>query len=698
MGRSRTRRTGVIALLLLLGSTVAALVLYRRYHLSNGATLVGLVGGVTGLTGLWLTWAAFKADREEAAAGNLTLPAIADQLAIAVRRQWEDEAALRRLNDPYPLPVRWAPASSTLVDDWGSLVRLATSGAGWPPAAQPVAWATGPGGLGGGDAELVGLFDQVPTGRLVVLGEPGAGKTILIVRLVLGLLAEGRRASGGPVPVLVTLASWNPREQTLYQWLEQRLAADYPGLAEPAPGGIGGSRARALLDAGLILPVLDGLDEIPDPVRGATIARINDALRPGQRVVLSSRTVDYQQAISPPGRPEIRLTGATGIELRPLDVAVVADYLRGSAGGPAGVARWDPLLAAWPPPVAQALTTPLMASLARTIYNPRPGEPPLAAGTPVELLDPTRFPTSTAVAEHLFDAFIAAAYRPHPDRAQRCPWPAADAERWLIFLARHLEHLGTPDLAWWQLSHAQPPWQRRLLTMLVAWLVAGLAFGLVFGLVFGLINGLIYGFAAGLAVGLAGRLTGGVQPPRRAIRWRAPSVARLTGGLVLTFVLTFVLTVVLPTVLLGVIVIVLPFVLPFVLVFVITGVPADLAEAASSASILRLDRAAFRSLVIVIGLVVGLAVGLPFGLAGGLGVGLGFGLAVGLAGGLAVGLGQTAWGAFVLTRVWLAARGRIPFDLMAFLADAHEKRGVLRQVGAVYQFRHIELQRRLATR
>jgi len=34
---------------------------------------------------------------------------------------------------------------------------------------------------------------------------------------------------------------------------------------------------------------------------------------------------------------------------------------------------------------------------------------------------------------------------------------------------------------------------------------------------------------------------------------------------------------------------------------------------------------------------------------------------------------------------------------MAFLADAHQ-RGVLRQAGAVYQFRHIELQHRLATR
>jgi len=48
---------------------------------------------------------------------------------------------------------------------------------------------------------------------------------------------------------------------------------------------------------------------------------------------------------------------------------------------------------------------------------------------------------------------------------------------------------------------------------------------------------------------------------------------------------------------------------------------------------------------------------------------------------------------FFTARTWLALRGRLPRQLMTFLADAHAHRGVLRQVGAVYQFRHIELQR-----
>jgi hypothetical protein len=62
-----------------------------------------------------------------------------------------------------------------------------------------------------------------------------------------------------------------------------------------------------------------------------------------------------------------------------------------------------------------------------------------------------------------------------------------------------------------------------------------------------------------------------------------------------------------------------------------------------------------------------------------------------------VGVDKTRWTSYVLARGWLAFRRQLPLPLMAFLADAHQ-RGVLRQAGATYQFRHLELQRRLATR
>lgn len=58
---------------------------------------------------------------------------------------------------------------------------------------------------------------------------------------------------------------------------------------------------------------------------------------------------------------------------------------------------------------------------------------------------------------------------------------------------------------------------------------------------------------------------------------------------------------------------------------------------------------------------------------------------------------EAAWPTYGIARVWLALRRQLPWQFMTFLADAH-RRGFLRQAGAVCQFRHIELQHRLASR
>jgi hypothetical protein len=55
----------------------------------------------------------------------------------------------------------------------------------------------------------------------------------------------------------------------------------------------------------------------------------------------------------------------------------------------------------------------------------------------------------------------------------------------------------------------------------------------------------------------------------------------------------------------------------------------------------------------------------------------------------------SAYFRFSVARVVLALRGRLPWRLMGFLDDAYH-RGVLRQVGAVYQFRHDRLKDRLS--
>jgi hypothetical protein len=90
-------------------------------------------------------WAAYRDDRAEAATAEdekqTDLMRLADELALAVRAQWEAEATLRHLNDPL-LPVQWVAADARLAEDWTSIVALAASGAGWPVPPPEGEWAT----------------------------------------------------------------------------------------------------------------------------------------------------------------------------------------------------------------------------------------------------------------------------------------------------------------------------------------------------------------------------------------------------------------------------------------------------------------------------------------------------------------------------------------------------------------------------
>ena len=357
--RHPTRRDGAVLWALFLLPWVVALVLVRRHHHLDVAAVTILFAVSLGLPTLWVAWAAYRGPgRSGMRVSGLTMVQVADQLAVAVGAQWNAEAAIRRLNDPYPLPVSWAAADASLTDAWDSLVMLAVSGAGWPAPPSVKTWAAGPDDLAGEGGELAEVLARVPTGRLVVLGEPGAGKSMLMVRLVLDLLA--RRAEGGPVPFLVSVASWNPEGQDLRGWLGVQLLIDHPALAGRPPAGMTEpTQAAALLASGLILPVLDGLDEIPEQARGPAISRINDALRPGEQMVVTCRTQQYRDAVRPEGGVEVTLRAAAAVQLRPLDPDAVRGYLCDDAAGPVTKARWDPVLAvlgtaapagqAWPP-------------------------------------------------------------------------------------------------------------------------------------------------------------------------------------------------------------------------------------------------------------------------------------------------------------------------------------------------------------
>ncbi|MCK9904269.1 NACHT domain-containing protein [Frankia sp. Cpl3] len=584
----------------------------------GAAVLAGVVGLLSGQPNGWavvlvavgvlLPVAALLADKAAARSGDLDIEKAADRLANLVYDQWDKEATRRGVGRP-PLEVFWQAADADLVYTWPELLAQAAVGRSGPASAAP---GSGRDDLAGNGA-LLTAYDRSPCGRLVVLGEPGAGKTILLLRFVLDALA--RRQPGQPVPLLVPLASWNPDGPSLYSWLEGQILREYPHLAA-VDSSTGRKRAGALLDAGLILPVLDGLDEIRAGGRDKAMRAINDGLRSNIGVVLSCRPAEFRTAVQQ--RPDLRpihLNGAAAIRLTPLTTTAVRDYLLAGAGAD-GPARWAQALTALAnpaSPVAQALATPLAAFLAGTIYNPHPGETTLGLPNPTDL---TALPTAAAVEQHLLAGFIPAAYRPHPDQSTR--WTAEQATGYLTFLARHLEHrLHTTSLAWWELDRAAP----RILPAIAFGPPAGLATGVTFGPASGL--------AFGVAVGLTGGHADGFGPDAARDIQREPTPRIFLAG----------------------------------------------------------NRTKTLVAALIISLVIALAASFTIGPAGGLACGLVAGLAL-------VGRGS-AWARLGLARLWLAARRQQPLRLIAFLEDAHA-RGVLRQAGAVWEFRHANLQRYLA--
>lgn len=196
----------------------------------------------------------------------------------------------------------------------------------------------------------------------------------------------------------------------------------------------------------------DQIGQADDAPAGFAVSRINDAMRPGEKFVVTSRSEQYLEAIRPENGAQVNLRGTAAIQLRPLDANAVRAYLCEDAAGPAAKARWEPVFAvlATKVPAGQALKTPLMVGLARAIYNPRPREEIGGLRDPAELCN-SALTDRKAVESLLFDAFIPARYRPNPPRR----WTAREAEGWLEFIARHLEYtIGATDFAWWELPQA----------------------------------------------------------------------------------------------------------------------------------------------------------------------------------------------------------------------------------------------------
>ncbi|MBN2304048.1 MAG: TIR domain-containing protein, partial [Anaerolineae bacterium] len=89
------------------------------------------------------------------------------------------------------------------------------------------------------------------SGRVLLLGAPGAGKTITLFSHARETITRRLADPSAPLPLLGLVATWNAREQTpLADW----LAAGYEDLPR--------EEVARIIDVGRALLLLDGLDEL----------------------------------------------------------------------------------------------------------------------------------------------------------------------------------------------------------------------------------------------------------------------------------------------------------------------------------------------------------------------------------------------------------------------------------------------------
>ncbi|MFE7076936.1 hypothetical protein ACFU96_43290 [Streptomyces sp. NPDC057620] len=262
---------------------------------------------------------------------------------------------------------------------------------------------------------LAAFYRQLKPRRMVVMGRSGAaqgvdagtGKTVAVIKLLQDWAVGGD--PGQPVLVRLSAGEWPGGD--VDDWLVTHL---YHVL------GLRPSEAKDLVRRNLVIPVVDGLDEVDGtdaPGRGSRAAALLDQLNNRQLNAMSSPVVvtcraSHYKALTDADK---QLRNAAVVRLSRVNPVEARNYLELRVGQRDANRRWERVLNAVHPdspdspasPALQsALDSPWRLTLATVVFQEPASDGTDYARDPDDLI--TRAETGT-LSTYLLDNFVAAA-------------------------------------------------------------------------------------------------------------------------------------------------------------------------------------------------------------------------------------------------------------------------------------------------